>query len=150
MCNLIFTLCYSRSAALQQSTLDYMCGKFKAAVSQKSLFTTVSPTKQHLWASLAFPTRLGDTLRSPKLFCWQRRPRVETHLRSGWAWDIQLGFVSRQKMCSRLQARYGHAFSSPEEHVCGPTAQINRLCLIYITDKLCGFLPTAKMRRASQ
>lgn len=44
MCNLIFTLCYSRAASLQQSTIGYMCGKFKAAALGKSLFSPVSPT----------------------------------------------------------------------------------------------------------
>lgn len=133
MCNLIFTLCYSRAASLQQSTIGYMCGKFKAAALGKSLFCPVSPTKPHFLPSLAFLLWLGITLRSRELFCWQRWPRAKTHLRSGWAWEVQLGLSSRQKMCGTLQPRLS---PSVQEHICSPDAHINPLYHVYITDKL--------------
>lgn len=46
-CNLIFTLCYSAAASLQQSSFNYMCTKFK--VGRLRCFPR---TKQHLVAQL--------------------------------------------------------------------------------------------------
>lgn len=47
------------------------------------------------------------SLRSRELFCWQQRPRAETHLWSGWAWETQLGFFSSRECvadCRRTTA----------------------------------------------
>ena len=47
-CNLIFTLCYSTAASLQQSTFNYMCTKFKATALGKSLFELFSHTSHRV------------------------------------------------------------------------------------------------------
>lgn len=130
MCNLIFTLCYSRAASLQQSTIGYMCGKFKAAALGKSLFSPVSPTNHIFYPAWLSCFGWG-------LLCARGSGFVDSGGRVLRRISAPGGRERFNLACLADRKCAAHCIhASVQEHICSPDAHINPLYHVYITDKL--------------